>query len=1189
MRGSSTGLTLNVKVSLFGAGIVLIAVAALAALAAWQSGRYNDLCQSEVDGLIDADLDHITLGIYNLVQTENEAVQQQVNANLNLAQHLLAGAGGVSLATESVSWAAVNQLSDERTAIRLPKMLLGGRWLGNNPDPTVETPVVDEVTRLVGASATVFQRMNPRGDMLRVATTVKTAEGLRAVGTYIPAIYPDGTANPVIESVMRGEAYSGRAYVVNTYYLTAYDAIRDTGGGVVGMLYVGVKLANVEARVRQAILRTPVGRTGYVYVLGGTGKERGRYIISQRGERDGEDIWGSTDSDGRPVIQEIVRKAVALRPGELATEHYRWQNPGESAPRLKVVRLAYFEPWDWVIGASVYEDELRGYRTILNEGRQRMTAFMGAAGFVITALMGLLGAFLAWTIVGPVRRLTAAAETIIGGNLDGTVDVRSRDEIGVLARTFNIMTERLKRTMEGLRQSEEKYRGIFENAIEGFFQSSLEGRFLIVNPAMAGVLGYDSPADLMERVTDVRRQLYVRPEDRDEVITLLEEWPVVRREVQFRRKDGGAIWVSLSDRLVHDGNGKPCHIEGFIYDITERKRGDSELALERSLLRALLENIPDSIYFKDADSCFIRTSRAHARMFGLSDATEAIGKTDMDFFSGEHARKAYEDEQRIIRTGEPLVNVEEKETWPNRPATWALTTKMPLRDHEGNIIGTFGISRDITEHKRAEKRILSLAHFPDENPHPVMRVTTDGSIIYANKASEPLTSSWAGAGVDRKIPGEYLHAVTLAWKSGEKREIEIREASRTYTISVVPFADAGYVNLYGRDVTVEKTLAERLNQAQKMEAIGQLTGGIAHDFNNVLQAITGFCELLRAGLSDENQQYVAEITKATKRAATLTTQLLAFSRKQILRPRVVNTKDLIRSMHKMLERVIGEDIELRTLIDPNTGNFLADPGQMEQVLLNLAVNARDAMPSGGKLTIETSNRAFDEAYVHDHPGAKTGQYVRIAVSDTGVGMDQETLSHIYEPFFTTKEKGKGTGLGLSTVYGIVEQSEGYINCYSEMGKGTTFTIYLPLTLEEAEKPLAAASGKIAPRGTETILLVDDDKAVRSVARIALEEAGYVVFEASGGEEALSDVLARGITVALLATDVVMPRMSGKELAKKLDEICPGVRVLYASGYTANVISHHGILETGVDFLQKPFSSLELLTKVREILDREVSP
>ena len=309
------------------------------------------------------------------------------------------------------------------------------------------------------------------------------------------------------------------------------------------------------------------------------------------------------------------------------------------------------------------------------------------------------------------------------------------------------------------------------------------------------------------------------------------------------------------------------------------------------------------------------------------------------------------------------------------------------------------------------------------------------------------------------------------------------------------------------DVTETKRLEEQFAQAQKMEAIGRLAGGIAHDFNNILQVIAGYCEVLMGELSVENQKNVAEITKATQRAATLTGQLLAFSRKQIYRPRVIDTRDLISSMHNMLARVIGEDVELRSLIDPNTGNFLADPGQMEQILLNLAVNARDAMPSGGNLTIETTNRTFDQTYVQDHPGARAGQYVRIAMSDTGVGMDQETLSHIYEPFFTTKEKGKGTGLGLSTVYGIIKQSEGYITCYSEPGKGTTFTIYLPLTFQGADKPLVAPAPVAASRWTETILLVDDDSAVRRLARIALEKAGYTVIEASGGEEALAAVRA----------------------------------------------------------------------------------
>jgi CheY-like chemotaxis protein len=380
-------------------------------------------------------------------------------------------------------------------------------------------------------------------------------------------------------------------------------------------------------------------------------------------------------------------------------------------------------------------------------------------------------------------------------------------------------------------------------------------------------------------------------------------------------------------------------------------------------------------------------------------------------------------------------------------------------------------------------------------------------------------------------------------------------------------------------------MAARPNQAQKLEAIGQLTGGVAHDFNNVLQAILGYCELLDRDLPEKSKMYVAEVVKAAQRAVTLTKQLLAFSRKQIMSPRVIDPKELVRSMQAMIERVIGEDIELRKFIDPDTGNFFADPGKIEQVLLNLAVNARDAMPKGGKLTLETSNRSLDESYIRDHPGAKAGHYVRIAVSDTGTGMDQETLTHIYEPFFTAKREGKGTGLGLSTVYGIIKQSEGYITCYSELGKGTTFTIYLPLTQQIASMTATSVPARTAPTGTETILLVDDDSASRVVARIALEVAGYNVVEASGGEEALSEVMERRLEVRLLITDVVMPRMSGEDLARRLQELIPGVRVLYVSGYTANAISRRGILDTGVDYLEKPFSSVELLIKIREILDR----
>ena len=579
---------LDVKVALMGAGCVLVTAVALVILAVWQSGQYNSLAQNEVNALINADLDHITQSVYNLVQTENEAVQLQVDGNLNVARHLLANMGNVRLSKDSVRWTAVNQFTNVSKDVSLPRLLVGETWLGKNTELAVETPVVDDVTRLVGETATIFQRLNERGDMLRVATTVQTTTSKRAIGTYIPAVNPDGTDNPVISAILKGKNYHGRAYVVNAWYLTAYEPLKDSAGNLVGMLYVGIKQKAVEARVRQAILPIKVGKTGYVYVLEGEGENRGSYVISYKGERDGEDIWSSRDSDGHYVIHEIIHKAKILKPGEMTTIRYRWQNQGEAEPRWKIARIAYYGPWDWVIGTGVYEDELQAYRTLLEEGRQRMIHGMGLAGILITVLVAMIGSLITWSITRPVRQMTRVAEKIIGGDLNQVVDVKSNDEIGVLARTFNLMTGKINQSIENLRKSEEKYRGIFENALEGLFQNTVEGRFLSVNPAMAHILGYDSPEELISSMTDIKKQLFVNPDSSDELFTVMAgQGNVSGYEVQIYRKDRVKIWISVSARLVYDDGGTPVFVEGFLSDISRRKRAEEEkLQLESHLAQA---------------------------------------------------------------------------------------------------------------------------------------------------------------------------------------------------------------------------------------------------------------------------------------------------------------------------------------------------------------------------------------------------------------------------------------------------------------------------------------------------------------------------------------------------------------------------------------------------------------------------
>ncbi|MBI4483969.1 MAG: response regulator [Acidobacteria bacterium] len=383
-----------------------------------------------------------------------------------------------------------------------------------------------------------------------------------------------------------------------------------------------------------------------------------------------------------------------------------------------------------------------------------------------------------------------------------------------------------------------------------------------------------------------------------------------------------------------------------------------------------------------------------------------------------------------------------------------------------------------------------------------------------------------------------------------------------------------------------KKLEEQLRQAQKMEAIGQLTGGIAHDFNNLLTVINGYADLSLARLPEKDpaHKHLEEIRKAGHRAASLTHQLLAFSRQQILEPKVLDLNAIVVEMEKMLRRLIGEDIELACALAPDLGRVKADSGQIEQVIMNLAVNARDAMPQGGKLTIETANVELDEAYARNHVAVRPGAYVLLAVSDTGCGMDKEVQSHLFEPFFTTKEPGEGTGLGLSTVYGIVKQSGGNIWVYSEPGHGATFKIYLPAVEEVVAVASPEGARPLAMGGSETILLAEDDEPVRNLARQILEMHGYTVLEAQNGREALEICKRHEGPIHLMVTDVVMPQMSGRDLADRAAQLRPGIKLLYLSGYTGKAIVQHGVLEPGVAFLQKPFTPDALARKVREVLD-----
>jgi two-component system, cell cycle sensor histidine kinase and response regulator CckA len=391
-----------------------------------------------------------------------------------------------------------------------------------------------------------------------------------------------------------------------------------------------------------------------------------------------------------------------------------------------------------------------------------------------------------------------------------------------------------------------------------------------------------------------------------------------------------------------------------------------------------------------------------------------------------------------------------------------------------------------------------------------------------------------------------------------------------------------------QDITERKLLEAQLLQAQKMDAVGRLAGGIAHDFNNAIGVIVGYSALLKEDLreNDNAWRYAEEIGKAGHRAALLTRQLLAFSRKQVIQPTVVDLNSVVTETEKMLRRLIGEHIEMTVVPGRELGRVRMDLGQVDQILMNLAVNARDAMPQGGKIVIETANAELDETNLIQYSYAKPGRYVMLSVSDTGYGMDKETQAHIFEPFYTTKGPGQGTGLGLSTVYGIVKQSEGYIWVYSEPGKGARFKIYLP-RVDAIAEPTSTAPESAVVGGSETILLVEDDDAMRELTRSCLEGGGYAVLDAANGESAVQDIAKHAARIHLLITDVVMPGMSGPGLARTLVASQPEMKVLYMSGYTADLIAQQGILDRHVLLLDKPFTKEVLLRKVRKALDGDL--
>ncbi|MCD6282828.1 PAS domain S-box protein [bacterium] len=628
----------------------------------------------------------------------------------------------------------------------------------------------------------------------------------------------------------------------------------------------------------------------------------------------------------------------------------------------------------------------------------------------------------------------------------------------------------------------------------------------------------------------------------------------------------------------------------------ERKRAEERLRL----LSSVAEQAGDGMAVADMDGHIIFANRAWAEMHGY-EHDELIGKHLSIFHNERQLKEEVEPfNEQVLLKGQHEGEVGHIRKDGSMFPTYMTTTI--LKDDDGEPVGLIGSARDITERKRVEEELRKLSSVVDQSPSMALVTDIEGNIEYVNpkftettgyteqevigknprilkSGNQPLefyVELWNAITSGREWRGEFLNKRKdgeLYWERASISPIIGGEGEIAHFVKV------------SEDITEHKQLQEQFLQAQKMEAIGRLAGGVAHDFNNLLTVMLGYSEMLLHNLKDgRSRSHVEAISNAAEKAGRLTSQLLAFSRKQMREPRVLNINEVVTEMGKMLRRVIGEDIELVVVLGKDLNHVRIDPGQIEQVIMNLVVNARDAMPDGGKLVIETANVGLDAEYASAHLGVQPGEYVMLAVTDTGHGMDEATQKRVFEPFFTTKEVGAGTGLGLSTVYGIAKQNEGNVWVYSEPEMGATFKVYLPVIKgERATAPVKKMASEI-PDGSETILLVEDEEVVRELAKQVLEQKSYKVLTARHGPDALIVSEQYDGTIHLLLTDVVMPEMNGKELAERLKALRSDLRVIYMSGYADAAIFQNGSVPESAAYLQKPFTPDSLLLKLREVLD-----
>ncbi len=759
-----------------------------------------------------------------------------------------------------------------------------------------------------------------------------------------------------------------------------------------------------------------------------------------------------------------------------------------------------------------------------------------------------------------------------------------------------------KRVEDKLRLSDE----ILQRVPALVLVADREGRITYVSPSAKEILGY-RPEELLGEGWWLRTR--TNPEERERERNAVAGCARGERPLSIEpyerivfHRNGQPRWI-----LWHDTPGPNQTLIGVGHDITARKQAEQQLRERTAYLHALIEHSPLAVVVLDSEQRVQMCNRAFTTLFGYRQA-EILGGLIDEFLAPPELKSEAVSFSRRALTGQRVHTTTRRRRKDGSLVTVEVTGVPLIVDRK--MVGGIGIYQDITERLRAEEALRETHHLLETiiqtSPLAIIVLDNTGRVKLWNRAAENIFGWSAAEVLDRPLPivpeehrEEFCRLLDAELQGQSQTGLPLlrqrKDGSRvTVRLWSAPLCDASgqRLGVMGvlEDITEKRALEEQLRQAQKMEAVGRLAGGVAHDFNNLLMVIFGYAELLLERLPAESplRRPAEEIHKAANHAANLTRQLLAFSRKQMLQPHVLDLNSVVRDLQQLLRRLIPENIELVIRTAAEFGAVLADPGQLEQVILNLVINARDAMPAGGKLILETANVVLDASHPLTHSDLPPGAYVLLAVSDTGCGMDRETLIHIFEPFFTTKAKSGGTGLGLATVYGVVKQSGGHITVYSEPGLGSTFKIYLPQVTAPEQSGCAGPPSDALPAGSETILLVEDEQDVRELSDEFLRRQGYRVLSADSGEQARTLAAAHDGPIHLLITDLIMPGMSGCELAEHLQANRPEIKVIFTSGYADEAALQHCLGKSGAAFLQKPFPLHVLARKIREVLEENSS-